>query len=79
MIGDTSPGVMGEYRCFTVNGLERAHLWNGEKWELILFPKDYEVMYTELRSAVVDYLSHPSADGSKERLRKREILKGMVS
>lgn len=74
-----APGVVGEFRELNFNGMPRLHIWDKEKWTPIFSTQDFEFLYFELRTRVIDYLSHPSLDGSKERLRKREELKGLVS
>lgn len=68
----------GDFRELTCeDGLKRVFVYSGE-WQLIVGPEDWQTKYDILVSAVREYLMHPSADGSKERLRKREALKKMV-
>lgn len=72
-------GVLGDFReLMCSDGKKRLCIYV-EQWEVVIInPKNYELLYNQLKSAVVDYLAHPSVDGSKERLRKREVLKDLI-
>lgn len=72
-------GKMGDFKeLMCADGQRRLCVYI-EAWEVVYEEKpDYEALYKQLKFEVIDYLSHPSIDGSKERLKKREKLKNLV-